>query len=251
MILKKTFEHPMLGKSAEEAEKILCFKDEIIEHYKQYEEKQRIPDLLGKTVRVTPKQFPKIHLILNEIESRTAMNVPDVYVYDDFFYGVEAKGLTSPWIEMSSKTIEELSEKEITFLLTREIGCIHYGYQSLNVLIERTIKQLEMGILPISNETTLETIKSVCYRYTRLLTYSLDHLGYIVVDDITVATRSILSCVLNSPYLLDHVHVGEFIKQSENINRLNDIVHEFTKKDEEIPYAPHRIKRLISTSIKT
>ena len=52
--------------------------------------------------------------------------------------------------------------------------------------------------------------------------------------------------VLNSVLLAEQVDVKEFIGQASEINRLDDIVSNYTKADEASPYAPHRIQNLLA-----
>lgn len=57
---------------------------------------------------------------------------------------------------------------------------------------------------------------------------------------------AVLKMVLNSVMLAEQVDVKEFISQASEINRLDDMVLNYTKADESVPYAPHRIQNLLA-----
>ena len=55
--------------------------------------------------------------------------------------------------------------------------------------------------------------------------------------------------VLNSVMLAEQVDVREFIRQASEINSLDDTVSNYTKADESVPYAPHRIQNLLAYAV--
>ena len=49
--------------------------------------------------------------------------------------------------------------------------------------------------------------------------------------------------------LAGQVDVKEFIGQASEINKLDDMVFNYTKADESVPYAPHRIQSLMAYAV--
>ena len=49
--------------------------------------------------------------------------------------------------------------------------------------------------------------------------------------------------------LAEQVDVKEFISQASEINKLDDMVLNYTKADESVPYAPHRIQNLLAYAV--
>lgn len=222
------------------------FDEEIMYNYKNYIEKMIKPDLLGKTVQVTKVQFKEINDIVEKVAGILNMNIPSVYVYEDFYYGVEAKGAEHPWIEVSAKTITDFTEQEILFLLSREMCSINLKHTYYSTLMEETLSTLEQNnIFPVT-DTLAKTLKVSMYRWKRITNYTEDCFGYIVCKDLKPCINAILKLVLNNCYLAENINIIEYIKQAEAINELDDIVYNFTKMDEKIPYGPFRIKSLIS-----
>ena len=56
------------------------FSDSVMNYYKNFEEKMRKPDLLGKTIKVTNKQFVDINICVCNICKSIDIEPPDVYI---------------------------------------------------------------------------------------------------------------------------------------------------------------------------
>ena len=84
---------------------ILLFSEEFEHYYVNYEEKILRPDLYGKTVKCTSKQFPQIYQLVEKVARLLEMESPEVFVYEDFYYGTDCKGIAEPWVEISAKTV--------------------------------------------------------------------------------------------------------------------------------------------------
>ena len=87
------------------------------------------------------------------------------------------------------------------------------------------------------------------YHWYRLANYSADNYGYLVCGSVKSAVNAILKMVLNSVMLAEQVDVREFIRQASEINSLDDTVSNYTKADESVPYAPHRIQNLLAYAV--
>ena len=58
-----------------------------------------------------------------------------------------------------------------------------------------------------------------------------------------------MKTILNNKYLVNEINISEYLKQGDKISSLNDDVHIFTKIDEQVPYGPDRIKKLLAYAI--
>lgn len=225
------------------------FSEEVMDYYKNFDEKLRKPDLLGKTVKVTNKQFKEIHNIVVKIASDLEMKVPDTYIYEDFYYGVESKGANEPWLEISAKTLLDLSKKELMFLISREMCNIKLKHTYNYTLIEETLKAMQQNNNIIGADVLAEALKITMYKYSRVANYTADCFGYLMCKDLKVCSKAILKLVLNNVYLSENVNISEYISQAQAINELDDNIYNFTKMDELVPYGPFRIKNLLSYAV--
>ena len=225
-------------------ENIVLEKD-VVKMYTSINEKKIIPDLLGKTVKVSKKQFKEINMYIEEICNVLEMDrMVSAYVYEDFYYGVESKGISNPWIEISAKTIEDFSEKQLKFLIAKELYNIKFNKTYYSILIDAYIKGSKF--IKITNSSmTEEAIKLLFYKWSRTMNFSSDNFGLVICGDIQESIKAILLTILNNKKLVKSINICEYIKQADEINRLNDNVYEYTKLDELVPYGPFRIKNLI------
>ena len=223
----------------------VLFQEDIESVYDEIDYKIKLPDLLGKTVRVTDMQFPELYRMLHEICENESMECPAVYVYEDYYYGAESYGINNPWIELSAKTIQDFSKEELRFVLAREIYKIVDGVTRQRTMMEERFKVIQ-GVAP----DQLEKISRLSfYHWYRLANYTADNYGYLSCGSIKSSVKAILLMVLNSRLLVEHTNVKEFISQASEINRLDDGVFNYTKADESVPYAPHRIQSLLAYAV--
>ena len=74
--MEERFFHPAYVEKTKELNDILPYQDEIIACYAEYEGKLKKPDILGKTVRVTERQFPQIYTLVSELSQEAQINPP-------------------------------------------------------------------------------------------------------------------------------------------------------------------------------
>lgn len=223
----------------------VALQKDIEQVYDEIDFKLKQPDFLGKTVRVTEKQFPRVNRMLREMSDRAGIDSPAVYVYEDYYYGAESYGISSFWIELSAKTIQDFTQEELKFVLARELYKI-----SDNVTKQRTMMEERFKLIKMLAPDELEEISRLAfYHWYRIANYSADNFGYLMCGSVKSAVDAILKMVLNSVMLAGQVDVREFIRQASELNRLDDTVSNFTKADESAPYAPHRIQSLLAYAV--
>lgn len=244
MIDKELYIHPFEDIAFKDMMNTVAFDEEIMFYYKNYTEKIRKPDLIGKTVKVTNNQFKDIYVIISKIADMNEMEIPDTYIYEDFYYGVESKGADKPWIEISAKTITDLSKPELTFLIAREMCDINLKHTYYFTLINETMQALNHSSI-LGSDTLKRYWNAIMCRWSRIAYYTADCFGYTVCKDLSAAIGAIKKLILNNCYLADNMNLQQYIKQSEEINMLDDDMSNFTKHDELVPYGPVRIKNLI------
>ena len=91
----------------------VLFQEDIEKVYEEIDYRFRVPDLLGKTVRVSERQFPEVYQILHKVLLDAGTGDVPVYVYEDYYYGAESYGIEHPWIELSAKTIQDFTDSEL------------------------------------------------------------------------------------------------------------------------------------------
>ena len=223
----------------------ISFQKDIEKIYEENSYKLRQPDLLGKTVKITNKQFPEIYRLMSEMAKNDNMECPPVYVYEDYYYGAESYGISKPWIEISAKTIQDFSENELKFVLAREFYKIKDGVTKQRTMMETYFNGMRL-VAPNEFE---EISKFAFYSWYRLTNFTADNYGYLTCGSIKNSINAVLKMVLNSGVLASQTDVKEFIGQASEINMLDDDTSNYTKADESVPYAPHRIQNLLAFAV--
>lgn len=223
----------------------IVFQKDIEKVYTDIDCKLKQPDYLGKTVRVSKKQFPEVYQIIQDMSDYEKLECPLVYVYEDYYYGAESYGIENFWIELSAKTIQDLTDMELQFVLAREIYKIADGVTKQRTMMEERFKVIRQ----IAPDQIEKSSKLSFYHWYRLANYSADNYGYLMCGSVKSSVDAILKMVLNSIMLAEQVNVKEFISQASEINRLDDMVSNYTKSDESVPYAPHRIQNLLAYAV--
>lgn len=248
--MRELYFHPLYFEKLTALEKMMPLQNEVLTYYTEFEGRLKKPDLYGKTLRLSERQMPELWEIVQKVSSIGEIIPPPIFVYEDFYYGVEAKGAASPRLEISAKTIEDLSIDSLTFLIAREICRIKWDMQKTALTMEQVLemadeKNLLTNLLP-GAQTLSEGLRITYASWSRLSHYTADRFGYLVSHNISVCVRTILSLVLNNVKLAAKVNIKEYLKQMSDIYMLDDLVSRFSENDETIPYGPLRIKNLLA-----
>lgn len=223
----------------------ISFQQDIEKVYDEIDCKMKQPDFLGKTVKVSQNQFSQVYDIIQQMCVNEKMESPAVYVYEDYYYGAESYGISRPWIEVSAKTIQDFNLEELIFVLAREIYKISDGVTKQKTMMEERFKMIRQ----FAPDELEQMSKMSFYHWYRLANYSADNYAYLMCGSMKSSINAILLTVLNSRMLVEQVNIKEFIRQASEINRLDDMVSNYTKADESVPYAPHRIQNLLAYAI--
>ena len=245
MMERSAFIHVKQDEAYSQYENGVMFQEDIEKVYDEIDYKIKLPDFLGKTVWVSQKQFPKVFQMVETMAKKAGISSPTVYVYEDYYYGAESYGISEFLKEISAKTIQDFKEKELQFVLAREIYKIADGVTKQRTMMEERFKVIRQ----MAPDQFEKTSKLSFYHWYRLANYSADNYGYLMCGSVKSSVDAILKMVLNSVMLAEQVDVKEFISQASEINKLDDMVFNYTKADESVPYAPHRIQNLLAYAV--
>lgn len=247
MISKDRFLHVGTDKAYCEYKEEIALQDTVEEIFEDIDSRMKRPDLLGKTLLVTDKQFPGVYDILTKLSKYMDMEMPEMFVFEDFFYGIESYGMDQYWIEISAKTIRDFSEKELEFIISREFYKIKFGLTYQRTLMDQMFKIYET--IPTVGETVSMVAKNKFNHWSRLENFTADNFGYLYCKDIRSSVNAIVAMILNSKSMLDEIDMKSFVSQAANINKLDDKVSNYTKADEPIPYAPMRVASVLAYAV--
>ncbi len=235
--------------------------NQLLENYKLFELETELPDYIGKCLEVNEIQLPQIYHMTLELAEKLEMELPTVFVFESYYFNVSAEGLEKPWIQISTKTLENFEEDELRFVIARELCHIKLGHMKWEVLCEEFAKNIETAaqfvpLPPIPGAAITgqqafdlygERFKLISANWNRISEYTVDRCALATCDfNIRPAIMAILKQILNSSMLAQSVSLLSFLKQTDAIMSFTTNAAKFTRVDEVTPYGPFRLKELIS-----
>lgn len=205
----------------------------VVRMYKRFLKNQ----YLGTTVRVSERQFPRIHAIAVRCAERLGVPVPTVYVQNSPFLNAYTFGTQEDsFIVVHSALIDHFTEAELCFVLGHETGHIHNQhvvYGTLLHVLRTTASLLVRWISP-----PLEVALLSWYRQAEV---TCDRAGLLCCGDLSVATKSFLKMATGSQKLYAELDVDAYLTQLEESRRgLGRLTEAFASH----PYLPKRVAAL-------
>jgi hypothetical protein len=192
--------------------------------------------LLGTTIKVTPRQFPSIHQIAVECAESLDVPVPQVYIKNDpivnaFTFGTD----DDAFIVVHSALVDHFDRDELKFVIGHETGHIqnkHVIYNTVLILL-RTAASLLRYLVPPAEVALL-----AWYRRAEV---TCDRAGLLCCGDLSAASRSFLKMACGSKKLYEELDVEEYLHQAdegrEGVGRLTELFASH-------PYIPKRIEAM-------
>ncbi len=183
---------------------------------------------LASSVRVTDRQFAKVHTLYREACSvLDVKEAPELFVSFNPFINASAVGVERPFILLNSSLLDSLTDDELLCVIAHELGhCLsgHLLYSTLMVMITRFASPL-LANVPLGG-AALTGIRMALQEWYRKSELSCDRAGLLVVQDPEVAYR--LEMKLAGGRHVDQMDVNEFFKQAyeyESGGTMTDSVH--------------------------
>ena len=239
------------------------YQSQLIEMYNLFEEETLVPDLIGKSLEVNDFQMRELYGLVKDISTKLEMPVPSVYVFEGRYCDVNAEGYTKPWIQISTKTLEDFEDDELEYSIARQLVHIRLGHMKYEILCEQFSKSISIAsqlggsivnFIPGGSVASSEAFevyaarfKLIASQWSRVSEYTADRCALALCDwNIKSAVSAIKKQILNSRKLSDEMKLQSYLNQTESILRMNTPVAKYSILDEQYPYGPFRIKELIS-----
>jgi Zn-dependent protease with chaperone function len=131
----------------------------------------------GNAVRVTPKQYPKIHQIAVEAVATFGWHkVPEFYVSQTPIFNAGAYGVDDPFIVLHSAAVELLDDEELRVLVSHELGHVMSGHAFYHTIAEILLK-VSLSALPMLAGIALLPIRLAVLEWSRKSELSADRAG--------------------------------------------------------------------------
>jgi len=236
------YEHPLDRKYLNGLKKIPLFdkvvKTFIVKFYKKWAEREYI----GNGVRVSEKQFPKIHNLLIEcMESLSLDRYPTTFIINDprwnaFTIGTDDESI----IVLHSPLIDELSKDELKTIIAHEMGHIQ-----CNHVLYHTVGNFLANGASIAFNALATPLKLGLLRWTRMSEFSADRAALMVVKDLDLIKSTFVKLHIGSNKLFEKMDIDEYLKQSEDVD---DTMGKFVETFQTHPFGVKRISELVKFS---
>lgn len=168
--------------------------------------------LLGNAVRVSPRQFPRIHARVERCAETLQIELPAVYVSPSLpTVGANTFGSSEDAsIVLHSALIDHLTEDELTFIIGHECGHIQNSHTVYLTTLYFLSKSANMIVRWGAQPAVL-----ALNGWSRRGMITCDRAGLLCARDLGVATSALVKLALGSQRLYGDVDVDEYLRQLE------------------------------------
>ncbi|MGH7483791.1 MAG: M48 family metallopeptidase [Longimicrobiales bacterium] len=219
-ISPSSWEHPADRAALAALRRIPVFDEVLRKLFGIFGEKPIRLAFQANAVRVSERQFPKIHALYGEVLRIMDSEPYPLFVSQTPLVNAGAYGMDHPFIILNSGTLRLLtSDDEMIFLLGHELGHIHSGhvlYRTMTVLLLR----LASAGFPIVGLAARAVLLGLL-EWSRKSELSADRAGLLTVQDPEAAMRGFMK--LAGGGRADETNLGEFIQQADEYVETGDV----------------------------
>ena len=197
--------------------------------------------LLGTSVRVGPRQFPRVHRIVEDCARTLGIAMPQVFInpsiatINAFTFGTDEDAA----IVIHAAMFEHLTDDEIRFVVGHECGHV----QNNHVVYLSTLKYLEQ-ILSLTGGLLTPRLRPATVAlqgWSRAAEITCDRAGLLCVRDPAVGASALAKLGVGSKRLFEELDVDVYLEQlgeaRESMGRVNELAMTH-------PYVTKRIEAL-------
>ncbi len=186
-------------------------------------EKQIRLRFLASSVRVTEKQFPKLHKIVDEAcNTFDVADRPQLFVDQEPNLNAGAWGVKEPFITLNSSMLDTLSDDEILAVIGHELGHImsgHVLYKNLLWFLVNSTGLLRAIPLPF---LVIMGVLAALKEWDRKSELSADRAGLLTVQDTDVSYTLLMK--LAGGKHVDQMDLAEFERQADDYDAAGDVL---------------------------
>lgn len=205
---------------------------------------------LASAVRVSPKQFAKVHELHLEACKVLDMNkIPELYISQNPVVNAYAVGWSEPFIILNSSILVTLnSEDEVLGILGHELGHIKSGHVLYKTLLHLLVTLSQYAFqIPLTG-LALEALILSLREWDRKSELSADRAEALVTQNPDTVIRALMK--MTGGNMVEEMDLGEFIKQAEEYKNLNSALDNVHKVLNTLylthPFPVMRVMELIS-----
>jgi Zn-dependent protease with chaperone function len=167
--------------------------------------------LLGHAVRVSDRQFPRIHEITRRACRTLQIREPQVFVVNNPTFNAGTLGTNDDsFILIHSALLEHYSDEELATVIGHECGHIHNSHVAYLTALHYLTYMAGMFV-PWVMQPALVALRT----WSRRAEITCDRAGMLVSGDQRVAERAITKLAVGSQKLHEEFNIDAFLEQHE------------------------------------
>jgi Zn-dependent protease with chaperone function len=180
-------------------------------------------ELLGHSVKVGPRQFPRVHALTRQCSETLGIVPPTVYVINNPHLNAATYGTNDDaFILLHSALVDHLSDEELTSVIGHECGHIHNNH----VVYLTALHYLTQIAGVVVRNVGLPAMIGL-RAWSRRAEVTCDRAGALCCRDLNVALRALTKLALGSQKLYDQLDIDVFLEQDAeartSLGRFNEI----------------------------
>jgi Zn-dependent protease with chaperone function len=167
--------------------------------------------LLGHAVKVSDRQFPRIHRITKTACDALQITMPQVFVVNSPTFNAGTLGTNEDsFIMVHSALVDHYSDEELLTVIGHECGHIHNSHVAYLTALHYLTYMAGM-FLPWILQPALVALRT----WSRRAEITCDRAGMLVSKDQAAAERAITKLAVGSRKLYDEFNLDAFLEQHE------------------------------------
>ncbi|MBA2664670.1 MAG: M48 family metallopeptidase [Bradymonadaceae bacterium] len=195
-------------------------------------------ELLGRSVKVSARQFPQLHELVAQCAKTLDIPMPTVYVAQNLAslnagtYGTDDES----FIVINSALVDRFDEAELKFVIGHECGHI----QNNHVVYHTAAQFLTQGVVSFVKWAVVPASVAL-NAWSRRGEITCDRAGLVCCRDEQVALKAIMKIALGSEKLFEEIDLEEYLSQLDGIK---EGMGRFQEYFDAHPYLPKRVHAL-------
>lgn len=183
---------------------------------------------LGNSLRVHKNQFPELYELFTQQAKMLGISKANLYITQDPYLNAHTIGIGTCSVVLNSALVEQLSMKELAFVIAHELGHYAAGHTKISSIL-----------IPIGNNNMLTNV--IFGLWQRQAEYTADGCGLVVTKDLDSSITAIIKLIVGGK-LFEKVSLEGYFKQ---IKKTDTLSTSFSSLSQTHPLVTNRIKKLI------
>lgn len=218
------FQHPLDQKATANLQAMKGFNWLVAKFLEYGVERAAAVEYTGSAIRVTPEQYPKLHLIFADCCEVLDLPQPPLYVLQSPIVNAFTSGHNNPFVVVHTALLDLMEDDEIMAVLAHELGHIKCGHV-LYMQMARFIKPL----MEVIGDLTLQIgkwvgvgIEAALLLWSRRAELSADRAALLALQQSRPCVGMLMKLAGGSRRWSDQIDSDQFLKQAREYKEETD-----------------------------